>query len=375
METEFKPTLNIIIGKNGSGKTNFLSFLYNVLQLDFKSLGIFSFQIELGGEHSCEISASQGLKTITNKSKPLSRFFISDPLITFKSEQGYKTFPSAKEFQNEMPMLLEGVQLISHGIDKEGFDLLLNTPLGFSIKLENGTSEDLLFQASSKNSFFITSVFTSLLLKIYSLDKEKSFSEGLLDQVINFTFDDILENINSDISVYLPIEKVRLNPNYKFYEDLENSSLKVEGILLDFYVNGSWLPFSSLSDGTKRLFYIYAEILISGHFDNRLKLMPAKDKIILLEEPELGIHPHQFHLVMLFLQRVSKHNQLIVTTHAPQALNLFTIEELDAIHICTFNANEGTRVKKLSKEQVAKAKYFMEDMYLSDYWMNSDLEE
>ena len=63
----------------------------------------------------------------------------------------------------------------------------------------------------------------------------------------------------------------------------------IENIQLDFKIDGRWLPWSQLSDGTKRLFYIIAEV-------------SNNEALILIEEPELGIHPHQFNLLMDFLK-------------------------------------------------------------------------
>jgi ABC-type lipoprotein export system ATPase subunit len=376
VEAEFNPGLNIIIGKNGSGKTNFLSFISKVLSLDFKALGVFYAEIDLGGEHGCTISASRG-KEIFKKRGLLHSLQMANPKILYKAENKAKIFTSSSEFQKAMPLLLDDVQLIPHGISEKGFDVFISTPFAFSVSILNGASDDLLVMGDDeKQSRFTSSIFTSLLFQLHSLSNGSyPLTSSILETAINFTFDDFVDNLNLDIEGYLPIEKIRLSPGYKFYEDLENSLIRVEGLILDFYANGSWLPFSSLSDGTKRLFYIYAEMIISGYFDNRLKLMPAKDKIILLEEPELGIHPHQFHLVMQLLKRISENNQLIVTTHAPQALNIIGTDELNAINICSFSSDEGTVLKRLTKTQIEKAKFYMEDMYLSDYWMNSDLEK
>ena len=38
LEIDFKPGLNIIIGKNASGKTNFISALNSILKLSYDSL-------------------------------------------------------------------------------------------------------------------------------------------------------------------------------------------------------------------------------------------------------------------------------------------------------------------------------------------------
>ncbi|HRG89368.1 MAG TPA: AAA family ATPase, partial [Chitinophagales bacterium] len=101
-----------------------------------------------------------------------------------------------------------------------------------------------------------------------------------------------------------------------------------------------------------------------------------RDELILVEEPELGIHPHQFHLVMQFLKEQAETKQIIISTHSPQALNYLNEDELSNILITKYDAKKGTQVKHLTKPQINKAKKYMKEVgFLSDYWMMSDLEE
>jgi predicted ATPase len=99
------------------------------------------------------------------------------------------------------------------------------------------------------------------------------------------------------------------------------------------------------------------------------------DGFVLLEEPELGIHPHQFHLIMNFLKEQSETKQIIISTHSPQSLDTLSKEELDNISIAYFDSKKGSKVKKLNTRQKNKAIKYMDEVgFLSDYWMLSDLE-
>ncbi|MEO1418144.1 MAG: AAA family ATPase, partial [Bacteroidota bacterium] len=97
--------------------------------------------------------------------------------------------------------------------------------------------------------------------------------------------------------------------------------------------------------------------------------------IILLEEPELGIHPDQLFQLMTFIREVAEENQVILTTHAPQVLDFLEPDELDRI-ITTSISDRGTLVRKLSDEKKKSIQaYMQEEGFLRDYWIHLDLED
>ena len=134
--------------------------------------------------------------------------------------------------------------------------------------------------------------------------------------------------------------------------------------MFEFFVNNQWLLWSQLSDGTKRIFYLISEIT------------SINKGTILIEEPELGTHPDQLHQLMTFLKEQSKTKQILVTTHSPQVLNILNDDELDRIIITKYDTEQGTKMFHLSEEKIKKAQSYMEEegLWLSDYWVHSDLE-
>jgi predicted ATPase len=141
-------------------------------------------------------------------------------------------------------------------------------------------------------------------------------------------------------------------------------------------IDKKWFSFEDLSDGTKRIFYIISEIFILDRNNFKLTNDPTNNNlnVIFIEEPELGIHPHQLFRLMNFLKEKSRSNQIIITTHSPLSLDILEINELDSILIAE-KLDGQTQLKKLSKEKIEKAKMYMNDLNLSDFWLNSDLED
>ena len=148
--------------------------------------------------------------------------------------------------------------------------------------------------------------------------------------------------------------------------------------MLEYLIGGDWLPFSALSDGTKRIFYLVGELVTSRMiWSGRENATDVdNDKIIFLEEPELGIHPDQLQLLLQLIREVSKEHQVIMTTHSPQTLDMLSAQELDRITICEFIPGKGTQMRKLSTAKKNKAKAYLRDSgFLSEFWRFSNLED
>jgi predicted ATPase len=175
------------------------------------------------------------------------------------------------------------------------------------------------------------------------------------------------------------IEGVRLNKNYNPVFDKTKLEFSVNNLYLEFKVGRQWLPFSHLSDGEQRLFYIFSEIASPTLFyftKSKFTLNTGEtNKIVLIEEPELGLHPHQLDSLLHFLRESSNRQQIIITTHAPQILDILNRDELNKIIVARLSGN-GTKLGHLTRKEQEKASLYMEEeAYLSDYWKYSDLEK
>ena len=91
-----------------------------------------------------------------------------------------------------------------------------------------------------------------------------------------------------------------------------------------------------------------------------------------MEEPELGVHPHQLTLLMNFLKAQSLEKQIIISTHSPQVLNCLKEDELDRIIVARHEGKLGTKMYHLSEEEKGYAAEYMQNQaFLSDYWLQS----
>ncbi|HWW42268.1 MAG TPA: AAA family ATPase [Pedobacter sp.] len=375
LSVDVKPGLNILIGKNGSGKSNFLEFLEGAigrghkLNYTFASLDYFSktknFQLSFEKEKAQKnfknkLDAGIDNEYLTKVDVEGKNLFNSKAYVSGQDQEAFKLF---QKFAAEVTGITHAEK------SPNGFRYLQRILKPLIIK----------FNIPETIGFVSTpGVLTVPYDGAWSWTDTLDFIDDIvwdlefLEDGIDFNSDNTKQGIITDfkfseeiidnLKLFTPIKNLRLNDGFSVYDADKN--FIVDNLRLDFLINDTWVPWSYLSDGTKRLFYIVTEITFK------------KDGLILIEEPELGIHPHQFHLLMNFLKEQSSDKQIIISTHSPKALDILNPDELDHIMIATYDVERGTQINGMTENQKIKAKDYMSEVgFLSDYWLMSDLEE
>lgn len=130
-------------------------------------------------------------------------------------------------------------------------------------------------------------------------------------------------------------------------------------IELEWTEKGEDVPFKAhhLSDGTLR-FICLATVLMQPE-----ELQP---ETILIDEPELGLHPFAIHLLASMLRSTSTKRQLIVSTQSTELLNEFDPKD---VVVADRTAN-GTHLHRLDSVALAS---WLEEYSLSDLWQKNIL--
>jgi predicted ATPase len=123
--------------------------------------------------------------------------------------------------------------------------------------------------------------------------------ENLIQKDVDFE-----DDLNNAMRSILPGTR-RIRP---VRSGLMNMSLEwhIEGTKEPFYLN-------EMSDGTIRML-TWATILLS----------PDPPKLVVIDEPELGIHPSWMPVLAEWIKRASQQTQVIISTHSPDLLDCFT---------------------------------------------------
>lgn len=357
VEIDFQPGLNIIIGKNGTGKTNFLDFLDNSLKMKFQGVRDFCFhstifckgekiKIEINGEDKEGVETMMKANVHFNtQNKVFSRSIMekSDDVyfgqITDYFYEQKISLPKARKIDFSMPENIYYFQ--------QAFNLNLQELIGRQKNIKEGSISDIFVKFARQ------------------YDKNKMYDKVEMNRNLDSLLSLLDNSMNTKILCkylqnYTSVQDVRFNSGIFIVE--KEKTLELKNLIYEFKVNNDWYLFSDLSDGTKRIIWIIYTLLF------------AKADIFLLEEPELGIHPHQLDFLMKFLKEQSQEKQIILTTHAPQCLDILTPEELNRIIICDIE-NKSTKLFHLSEQKMKKARAYMKASdILSSYWRFSDLE-
>ena len=110
---------------------------------------------------------------------------------------------------------------------------------------------------------------------------------------------------------------------------------------------------SQLSDGTLR-FICIATLLLQPE-----ELMPST---IIVDEPELGLHPFAITVLAEMVKSVSQKKQLILSTQSAELLNWFDPEDV----IVVDNGSQGSIFRRLTTEELGA--WLEEDYSLGDLW-------
>lgn len=138
---------------------------------------------------------------------------------------------------------------------------------------------------------------------------------------------------------------------------LAPSKLNDKKIKLEWRQKGSEAYFDaySLSDGTLR-FICLATLL----------LQPSPPALILLDEPELGLHPFAIRLLAEMLETASKQVQVVLATQSVTLLNNFAPKDVFVAE------NDGLRTT-FQRPDEEKLKHWLDEFSLGELWEKSVL--
>jgi predicted ATPase len=334
---EFGP-INILIGANGSGKSNLISF--------------FKFLNELiGGRLQEYVGVSGGSDSILHYgSKRTPNLHATFVFITDRNDKNtyYSRFTHTAH-----DTLIFTHELLS--FQREGFQTAKQTTL--TSVYESGLYGD------SHRDDMTAKVFRRILsscrvFHFHDTSKEASLRKsGYIDDNLHLYPDGrnvaamLYQYRQKEPQVYDRIVST-IRQIYPRFGDfvLEPRVLNPKQIILNWRERGEDILFGphQLSDGTLRAIAMVT-----------LLLQPEATlpDVIILDEPELGLHPYAIGLLADLLRSVSHRSQVIVSTQSTELLNYFEPEEI----IVTDRNDRESSYKRLGKTEL--------DDWLTDYSM------
>lgn len=330
-------SLNVLVGPNGAGKSNFISAFKLLNEIVEERLQIYV--QKSGGAHTL---LYYGPKTTRN----------IDIQIKF-GENGYhcKITPTDDDslFFEEETSYFYG-----YGYKKNPYD----EPLLSGDRKESGLNK----KGTRVTGYVLDSIKSWHIYHFH----DTSATAGL-KQIAKIDDNRRLRADAANLASYLYLLQQKHNQEYQniirvirlgapFFGDFNLHPLErsIDSIKLEWKhkTSDEYFDATSLSDGTLR-FICLATLLLQPD----VKLPTT----ILLDEPELGLHPHAVTILAKMIKGASKKTQIIVSTQSTTLINQLDPEDL----IVVDRDDEQSTFKRLAKEQTQQ---WIDDYGLGDLW-------
>lgn len=364
--------LNVLIGANGSGKSNFLEAI-SLFQAAPKNLADY---IRASGSnvsswlYKCEksnpvakIDIETAFKSKTNTpihhaiafGEMANRFELRDEVV--EDIKPYKKGETRAyfyyRFDNNNPVLNVGGSAKSIQRKLERTDI--------------SPEESILSQRKDPDQYPELAQLASLYEKI-RIYREWTFGRSAMPRLPQRTDarNDVLEEdarnlglILNKISMYPALKKKLLSWLQVLYPRFEDFGVIIEGGTAQIYFSEKSysVPATRLSDGTLRYLTLLAALY-----------NPNRGALICIEEPELGLHPDVLPTIAQILKEVSQETQLIVTTHSDEIISALSDSPEDVI-VCE-NTDGKTRMHRLDKADLFD---WLQRYSLGELWKRGEL--
>lgn len=265
--------LNTIVfaGSNGSGKTSILEAIYNNV--------VNSSSVE-------KIRKIEENIIIPKISHKINKFTRQSNLFNLKallSNIQYYTENEGKELLKEIQTMnyLPKLIYIPTEINFNQLKMTSNTleiPYSFGTKIDNN---------------FIGNIPSYIATRInYTANTEEDLTMKEVRAKVAKDINEIFEILDLDVKL------IGLTKDNKSLPLFENS-------------NGETFDINKLSSGEKQLFLRALT----------LKMLKAKDSIILIDEPEISLHPKWQQRILKVYEDIGENNQIFVATHSPHIVS------------------------------------------------------
>jgi len=339
--------VTVLLGANGAGKSNVISFFKMISWMMTGGLQNF-----IGESGSANDLLFYGAKATSRMEAEL--LFTDD-----QAEDKY-SFKLAHAAGDTLIFTEETL-----------FCKLKHEPKPFTLTLNPGFKESGLFEKSKEQNATITRVIFQLLKSIQVFQFHDTSKEARIRNKGFIHDNDFLRSDGGNLAAFL--YAMRNNPQYLQYYTriiryiqkimpqfgdfiLEPSPLNDNYIMLNWKEQTGDYLFGShqLSDGTLR-FMALATLLLQPEQN-----LPS---VIVLDEPELGLHPFAISVLAGMIKAAGLHCQIILATQSPRL-----VDEFEYRDIVIVERDEQSRCTVLKRLQESELGHWIESYSMSELW-------
>lgn len=338
--------VNVVIGPNGSGKSNFI--------------GVFAFLHAIREGHLQEyVARAGGADRLLHFGSKVTQYI--DIAISFQGDVNGYYIRLAPTATDQLVPVLES----AYFWNKQQYSKPWNTalaPIGTEAGISDPRSE------KDKVPKFVRGHLTRWRLYHFHDTSSSSPMKATCDVGDNR----FLRPDGSNLAAFLFLLKIVHSDCYQkiraviqtvtpFFDDfvLEPQKLNPNKIRLEWRHKGSesYFDSSSFSDGSLRF------IALATLFLQPRQYRPS---VILVDEPELGLHPFAIGVLASMVKQISVETQVILSTQSPLLLDHFDPQDV----LIADRVNGSTALNRLSPDKLSD---WLEEYSLGQLWEKNEL--
>lgn len=364
--------LNVLIGANASGKSNFIE-AFRLLKATPRD---FTVPIRIGGGISQWINkydgidASAKIEAIINFDfQPLryaiqfssigQRLSVTDELIeNEKPRYGHDDVYFFYRYQDGNPTLNVKLTKGDDSDSEREHRHLRREDISYDQSILSQRFDMDIYPEITYlgNQFLNIAIFTD-----WDMSRKSQIRQPqLIDAPNNFLLPDgsNLALVINDL-IYHGNRSLLLQDLQNLYDDATDIIVRIEGGTAQLFVeerDKAMIPTARLSDGTLRYLCLLA---ILRH--------PNPPPLICIEEPELGMHPDILPTIAELLTEAAERTQIIVTTHSDTLIS--ALDDPETILVCE-QSEQGSSIQRLNKEKLSS---WLEEYTVGDLWRMGEI--
>jgi predicted ATPase len=345
--------MNVIIGANSSGKSNFVQVFAFLRDIERSGLDD-AISLQGGAEYltNASIGSTRPLRLSVTQSLSIPEENVSDThdlqytestyvlaIVFDESSTGYRIDQDRQHIRFNMRERVQGKRgkkrassgefIINNREGKVEISIANSLELPIDTKKLSYLPYRLYTELSSTDLFSMPPEWTLLTNPILRLPWFPSFGDisiydldpKLAKRAARITGRAQLEEDGCNIAIVL--KKILSNEDNRkrfillirdllpFIKGVDVESIADKSVIFKIqeqYLHGKYFPSSLLSDGTISI----AALIIALFFED--------NKFVIFEEPERNIHPHLMSRLMNIMGDSSRKKQIVITTHNPEVL-------------------------------------------------------
>ena len=339
--------LNVLIGGNGAGKSNFIQIFKMLGAMTQKNLS--RFILERGGADNFLYNGPK----VTNKISAEFEFISLSSVANGANKYRFTMTPTVEEnFLIEEERKYYTTFWRSYGAPSTESRLVEQKDEKSADRQWNGVGHFVYEAISNWQVYHFHDTSQTSPMRRSEIVEDNVYLRSNASNIAPFLLG-LKESVGKEKYYKDIVNAVKLVT--PFFEDFRLDVItrgEKESVKLSWNQKGSDYPMQPyhFSDGTIRFICLATALL-----------QPNPPSIIVIDEPELGLHPYAIDVLAELIIVASKRTQVIISTQSPQLIDNFTVEDIVVV-----NRKDGqSTFERLHKDDFS---VWLEEYSIGDLW-------